>query len=104
MPRLIDANALLHNQVWLCGGFVGDPYCAGYMDALDKVEAVIRESPTVDAVEVVRCKDCKWFWKYKINNNYCCCRNSRDGYSQVFEVKFSENDFCSYGERKDNDI
>ena len=51
--RLIDANELLHNTVWLCGGFVGDPYSDGYMDALDKVETVIREFPAVDAVEVV---------------------------------------------------
>ena len=50
---LIDANALLHDTVWLCGGFVGDPYCDGYMEALDKVEAVVREFPKVDAVEVV---------------------------------------------------
>lgn len=53
MARMIDADALLNDNVWLCGGFVGDPYSDGYMDALDKVEAVIREFPIVDAVEVV---------------------------------------------------
>ena len=58
--RLIDANALLHDNVWLCGGFVGDPYSDGYMDALDKVETVIREFPTVDAVEVVHGRWINW--------------------------------------------
>jgi hypothetical protein len=55
--RLIDANELMDDKVWLCGGFVGDPYCDGYMEALDKVETVIREFPTVDAVEVANMRE-----------------------------------------------
>ena len=55
--RLIDANALLRNNVWLCGGAITDPYSWGYMDALDKVEIVIRNAPTVDAVEVALIKE-----------------------------------------------
>ena len=39
--------------MWLFGCFVGDPYGDGYMDALDKVETVVREFPTVDAKPVV---------------------------------------------------
>ena len=69
--RLIDANELLHNQVWLCGGFVGDPYCDGYMEALDKVETVIREFPTVDAVEVVHGRWVKLTQLYKCSE--CAC-------------------------------
>ena len=100
MARLIDADNLL--ELYDMGEEL-ENYANVLSVPIPVIRQNIKDMPTADAVEVVRCKDCKWFWKYKINNNYCCCRNSRDGYSQVFEVKFSENDFCSYGERKDND-
>lgn len=51
----------------------------------------IVKAPTVDAVEVVRCKDCAWF-----NKAGCAIYIVDDS------DKPKENDFCSYGERKDN--
>lgn len=42
-----------------------------------------RIKPLYDVVEVVRCKDCK---------GYEVCRNMKP---------ISENDYCSYGERKE---
>ena len=45
---------------------------------------VLQEAPTVDAVEVVRCKDC-------VSHNIC-----------KFEQFQGLNGFCSYGERKCN--
>ena len=95
--RLIDANALLHDKVWLCGGFVGDPYCDGYMEALDKVETVIREFPSVDAVEVVRCKDCKYYGDSPYGNGDMMC----DRWGEwIFP---NDDDFCSYGERREEE-
>ena len=52
----------------------------------DRVRRAIEEEPTVDAVEVVRCKDCKCFEKMASNNSYFC--NVYGGY-----VK--EEDYCS---------
>lgn len=56
--------------------------------------------PAADVVEVVRCKDCKYSVKYNCKNDACysftICRR-RDGYSEGVE----EDDFCSYGERKE---
>ena len=46
----------------------------------------------VDAVPVVRCKDCKWL--YDEMDDYCC--RSHRGLARI-----CENSFCSYGERKD---
>ena len=46
--------------------------------------AILQEAPTVDAVEVVRCKDC-------VSHNIC-----------KFEQFQGLNGFCSYGERKCN--
>ena len=53
MGDLISRRMLLNDKVWLCGGFVGDGYAKGYMEALDKVEEVINAQPTVEAVPVV---------------------------------------------------
>ena len=55
---------------------------------------ILREAPTVDAVEVVRCKDCK----YRFKNN----GHSRDGCPIVdAKIWMDDDDFCSHGERKD---
>lgn len=71
-------------------------------DGVDSAECqialdTISEAPTVDAVEVVRCKDCKHGMKSHLQprhaKNYLC-RHSWEG-------EYHEPDhFCSYGERK----
>ena len=53
-------------------------------------QKVIRRIPAADVVEVVRCKDCKFF-KY---GDYCT-----EGKMEHSQCR--ENDFCSYGERKE---
>lgn len=54
--RLIDANALKKEivdfKVNLC------PNGTGYFSGLCVAEGMLAVSPTVDAVEVTRCKDC----------------------------------------------
>ena len=56
---------------------------------------ILREAPTVDAVEVVRCKDCN----HCDPENYHC-----DHYmGTVVPLSRKPDDFCSYGERKDGD-
>ena len=79
--RLIDADKLN-----LLLGISDRDIYAKYM--LDKM-------PTVDAVPVVRCLECKWYEKSVGLCNWCSSditRNFRD-----------EDDFCSYGERKECD-
>ena len=60
-----------------------------------KARKLIADAPTVDAVEVVRCKDCKHY--VAPQGTYVC---------DCFEgLNFAtDNDFCSYGERKDNEV
>ena len=100
---LIDVNALLHENVWLCGGFVGDPYSNGYMDALDNVETVIREFPTVDAVEVVH--GSWWETKHMIPTVVCsvCGGMVRAEYTHEYGNRRKYN-FCPYcGAKMDGD-
>lgn len=47
-----------------------------------------------DFVEVVRCKDCKYYEIHKPSVTLNCERNGR-------VIPMMPNDFCSYGERKD---
>ena len=49
--------------------------------------------PTVDAVQVVRCKDCKWWHDW---NGECYAKEAQ-GFGHIWNA----DDYCSYGERKD---
>lgn len=51
-----------------------------------------------DVVEVVRCKDCKYYKVGNPNADYCYHERYED-LSQG--VSYKPNDFCSYGERKE---
>lgn len=53
----------------------------------------IADAPTVDAVEVVRCKDCKNYNVYRLE----CHNGHMNGYIGM-------DGFCSYGERRTNAI
>ena len=70
-----------------------------YADGWNSAIAIIENAPAVDAVEVVRCGECKHYRPQKpiISRNgnvkYCC----RSSY-----VKVKADDFCSYGERRND--
>ena len=61
------------------------------------INEMIDDVPTVDAVEVVRCKDCK----YKSEKIHACTNVKFRG--ERIHIWVEPDDFCSYGERKDND-
>lgn len=56
--------------------------------------------PTIDAVPVVRCKDCKHYKPPKVSAHYV---NHTQYCTRVVTMKVSPDSFCSYGERKDGD-
>ena len=61
---------------------------------IDMVCDDIEESPTVDAVEVVRCRECKYSFYDEIFGNFWC--NSHSGCRKV-----KDEGFCDLGERKE---
>lgn len=95
MARLIDADKLLEiYKKWI-------PQLSSKEDEGDRrgVETcivVLEDMPTMDAVEVVRCKDCLY---------------SRERYGHIecihgvsYRNTWNKPDFyCSYGERKDGE-
>ena len=85
--RLIDADALLEKM----------KRTSRYFDVLFDVE----EMPTVDAVEVVRCWECKHhYWEQEPCHgksvHYCKLPHMRG-------VEVFKEFFCYYGERKEGD-
>lgn len=92
--RVIDANELYrvkfhgYPDIEITPSDVNaEAYKRGWNDAID---AVMDCAPTADAVEVVRCKDCKWFGDFG-----CAVRIVDDS------DKPTENDYCSFGERRE---
>ena len=53
----------------------------------------LKEQERVDAVEVVRCKDCKHYWKNKPSDDVPACLASQ-----------KDEAFCSEGERREYEI
>ncbi len=62
----------------------------------EKFEAAINAIPTVDAVPVVRCKDCKHY-----DMGVCLKIYSDGNVHPAAWQRRKPDDFCSYGERKD---
>lgn len=101
MPRLIDADRLSE--------IIYENVLAPYEDSREAKEECLREieeAPTVDAVPVVRCKDCKYADKERQNtaekryyNEILICRNAN--LCEDDPLAMWPDDFCSYGERKD---
>ena len=78
--RLIDANALI-KEAYAEGAY-------GYVDAKQ-----IADAPTVDAVEVVRCRECKYHKDTSVAEYEHCCLIGKTVWY---------NGFCSYGELKED--
>ena len=87
--RLIDANRLLRDPY-----FIEDRYPESHL-----LRMAIGEQHTVDAVEVVRCKDCACYEETCPGYGYCYHWDYEQG-MQPNQVE--ADDFCSYGERRPN--
>lgn len=58
------------------------------------------KAPTVDAVEVVRCKECKYYRAGKHFDDVKFCFRLKDKWGFEVGYNFSGDDFCSRGERR----
>ena len=90
---LFDAEFKETRKLILAGETHLDNLAEGFVEA----DRVIREMPTVDAEVVVRCKDCKHY------DMGVCLKIYSDGnaHPEAWQSR-KPDDFCSYGERKDD--
>ena len=91
--RLIDADKF---EVYSYT-FTSLDFDAGVLSVLEKLDA----APTIDAVPVVRCKDCKYYyWEQEPCHgktvHYCELPHMRG-------VEVFKEFFCYYGKRKEGD-
>lgn len=84
--RLIDAEELerLFNEQLEQG--------VGVIGAFDAFYDALQDTPTVDAVEVVRCRECKH--SYEDLSGWCC------SHGVCVDCVVPEDFYCSYGERR----
>jgi hypothetical protein len=91
--RLIDADALIAEWCdgckYLENGLCDQDVCGGVL--------LMKETPTIDAVPVVRCKDCKHFVQSEPYDPCECMK-----WTVKWGVAYTSPDgFCSYGEKRD---
>ena len=90
MPRLIDAEHLKKRATdW--EGDCWDNYAQSTEDFLEYID----NEPTVDAVEIVRCKDCRW-----CHAGYC--EMADDLIPWGFDHYEWENFYCAWAERRED--
>ena len=98
MARLIDADRAMKI---VCNQGIAHPNA---YHLTNYATLILREAPTVDAVEVVRCRECK-YWKQSGSK----AGNSFSDMEYIGGCEFTkycrrESDFCSCGERKESDV
>ena len=81
--RLIDADALKYKQQVMYKKDDSDEVWAEWFTTATEID----NAPTIDAVPVVRCKDCIYY------DNLCRC--------DLLGIPMERLNFCSYGERRD---
>lgn len=71
------------------------------------VKRVLIQAPTADVVAVTRCKDCKYYNENKFTysgDGYGRCYHPQQAYDdECFDmwVETTPDDYCSYGERRE---
>ena len=92
--RPIDADAMMRIYQEVLCPHVSCVDCSLLMnDGNCRFETMIREAPTIDAVPIVRCRECK----HCDPENYHCDHHM----GTAAPLSRKPDDFCSYGERKE---
>ena len=96
--RLIDADALMEE----CAKFVAPSNRSDFISAPTWNDAVslIDSAPTVDAVEVVRCRDCRYYEIMQLKRDGTDDRRYKPSLCVLHNRNFDEDYFCADGERR----
>lgn len=92
--RAIENNKRYHGTIYnIIDAFSDKPREIPYLKAAEVLRS-INEIHAADVVEVVRCKDCKYHKDTSVKMYAHCC---------LIGQTVSNDDFCSYGERRDRE-
>ena len=94
--RLIDADALgvTDFELVLCDG--------DYKELCKTLIAKVESAPTVDAVPVVRCRECIYYKEGKLLGPTKFCYRLKDRNGEKIGYNFAEDDYCSHGQRRED--
>ena len=98
--RLIDADELkkkISYRQWDVDDDLPRDEASTRISECYVIDRMVDDMPTVDAVPVVRCKDCKW---YKTNYSWDG-KEHRVCVIEAYEPVRKADDFCSRAERKE---
>lgn len=88
--RLIDAETLIRRAIERYKKAMGTDIGHG----MGVIASMITDAPTIDAVPVVRCKDCDHKHAVSCEGVVLCTYRGK-------MIQMKPNDFCSYGKRKE---
>ena len=91
--RLCDLDEIkicVDRQYENCHGYSGSKK-AIYREAILAVKSILHSAKPIDAVPVVRCRDCKYHEDTSVIGFGHCC---------LYDLTMRYNDFCSYGKRE----
>lgn len=90
MSRLIDADAIKLEK--------------GFFENIDNVPKFFEwlgKQPTIDAVPVVRCKDCMWYVIRQLKKDGTDDKRYNPSYCLLWGNYFKQDWFCADGERRE---
>ena len=88
----LDAMATIESEAYMSEQIkLDNPITQGLNSVVHrKIQQLIADTPTIDAVPVVRCRECI----------YCSWQGDNLVYCDNFERDMMPDDYCSVGERK----
>lgn len=98
MSRYIDADAIIE---FIDIGHYRNPLELCYSEQY--VVDMIESRPTADVVEVVRCKDCYWFIVNETKADGTTDKRYKPTWCTYHNGYMNDDDFCSYGERREDE-
>ena len=98
--RLGDVDKLLyHKRKVMFFGLGQDDECWGFAVPVEEID----KAPTIDAVPVVRCRECKFYREFRTKRHNQLMRLCYRMGKHDMEYMVKPDDFCSYGQRKETD-
>ena len=97
IEREVVLKAIVDEQTESHVGWGNAGYEIGYHNGLTMAKSIGLTAPAADVVAVVRCKDCRYSDEAYINERgFTICPASG--------MEITDDDFCSYGERRSDNV
>ncbi len=98
--RLIDADALVKKMCFRCKEDDGEGMCAEFCRFI----AAFDNTPTIDAVPVVRCEYCKEAVECQLYGEHCGLPSEKGIFCEVWQTVVDKNGYCYQGTKKDGGV